>query len=149
MKVIERQMSIFELDTKYTIVHCISLDCKMSAGIAKQIDNKIPEMKPALINFIKENNTNFPITINYATTSPNEPAILNMITKENYWNKPTYPDFEKALKEVAEICDYCNVKYLAMPKIGCGLDGLNWNKVKKMIESTFNDLDIEIVICYI
>ena len=42
---------------------------------------------------------------------------------------------------------FLNIKLLAMPKIGCGLDRLQWDKVKFMIEETFVDLDVEIIIC--
>ena len=32
------------------------------------------------------------------------------------------------------MCKEFNIKYLAMPKIGCGLDRLQWGKVKEIIE---------------
>ncbi len=34
-----------------------------------------------------------------------------------------------------------------MPKIGCGLDGLNWDIVRSIIKEVFKDTDIEILIC--
>ena len=34
-----------------------------------------------------------------------------------------------------------------MPLIGCGLDKLKWGKVRKIIIDTFNDTDIEILVC--
>lgn len=39
--------------------------------------------------------------------------------------------------------------YIAMPKIGCGLDKLEWSKVKAIIEEVFAGTDIEILICYL
>ena len=39
------------------------------------------------------------------------------------------------------------VKKIAMPKIGCGLDRLNWNIVRSIIKEVFEDTDIEILIC--
>lgn len=39
-----------------------------------------------------------------------------------------------------------NVKKLALPRIGCGLDNLEWKLVKKMLEYIFQDVDIEIKI---
>lgn len=41
------------------------------------------------------------------------------------------------------------VKYLAMPKIGCGLDRLQWGKVKEIICEVFKDMDVEILVCYL
>ena len=34
-----------------------------------------------------------------------------------------------------------------MPLIGCGLDQLEWDKVKDVIEDVFGDTDIDILIC--
>lgn len=39
-----------------------------------------------------------------------------------------------------------NVKF-AMPRIGCGLDRLQWDKVKTIIEEVFADTDVEILVC--
>lgn len=33
-----------------------------------------------------------------------------------------------------------------MPKIGCGIDRLNWKKVSEIIKEIFEDVDIEIII---
>ena len=34
-----------------------------------------------------------------------------------------------------------------MPKIGCGHEGLEWERVKEIIEEVFEDTDIEILVC--
>ena len=36
---------------------------------------------------------------------------------------------------------------IAMPRIGCGLDGLNWQDVKKALQDVFDNTDIEILVC--
>lgn len=38
------------------------------------------------------------------------------------------------------------VSKLAIPKLGCGLDGLNWSEAKLMIEEVFNDTEIDVVV---
>ncbi len=44
---------------------------------------------------------------------------------------------------------------MALPKIGCGLeigcglDGLSWERVSKMIQDVFMDLDMTIVVYYL
>lgn len=39
-----------------------------------------------------------------------------------------------------------NVCKLAIPRIGCGLDRLEWDKVRAMIECIFNGKPVEIVV---
>ncbi len=48
-----------------------------------------------------------------------------------------------------EHCKRKGVKGVALPKIGCGLDGLSWGRVSKMIQDVFMDLDMTIVIYYL
>lgn len=156
MILIEKKMDLFELPKDYALVHCISLDCAMGAGIAKVFDKKFPNMKWKLADCIRGNRLKHPISIMYgyelSTTGhiySDKQAVINMITKEKYWHKPTYDDFNAALLHVAYLCNKYGVKKLGMPKIGCGLDRLQWDKVKEKIEDCFKDLDIEIVVCYL
>ena len=37
-----------------------------------------------------------------------------------------------------------NIANIAMPMIGCGLDGLEWDKVSQIIQKTFEDTEINI-----
>ena len=34
-----------------------------------------------------------------------------------------------------------------MPKIGCGIDGLDWTAVKMIIKQVFKNTDIDILVC--
>jgi hypothetical protein len=45
-----------------------------------------------------------------------------------------------------ELCIQNNVHQLAMPRIGCGLDKLNWSQVAELIQRVFEQVDIEITI---
>lgn len=152
----EKKMDLFKLPKEYVLVHCISLDCAMGAGIAKVFDKKFPNMKWRLIDCIRGNKLRHPISIAYGYNyseegyiSTEKQAVINMITKEKYWHKPTYDDFNAALLHVAFLCKKYNIKKLGMPKIGCGLDRLEWEKVKEKIEEYFKDLDTEIIVCYL
>lgn len=133
---------LFESDEKYTLVHCISADCAMGAGIAKTFDDRMPKMKKLLKRTIRENNMQGYFAILYQ----GERNVINLITKERYWHKPTYSSLKASLLNAKKITIRNNIKYLAMPVIGCGLDRLQWSKVSVMIKEVFADTDIEIVV---
>lgn len=133
---------LFESDEKYTLVHCISADCAMGAGIAKTFDDRMPKMKKLLKRTIRENNMQGYFAILYQ----GERNVINLITKERYWHKPTYSSLKASLLNAKKIAIRNNIKYLAMPVIGCGLDRLQWSKVSVMIKEVFADTDIEIVV---
>ena len=135
---------LFKNDKKYALAHCISQDCKMGAGIAFSFDIRFKGMKSYCKRVIKENKLEYPCIVPYFSE---EQPVFNLVTKMNYWDKPTYKTLRSTIRSMAYLCK--NVKYLAIPKLGCGLDRLKWNKVKKIIEEEFKDLDIEIVVNYL
>ena len=142
--------NLFSCKKDYVFVHCISLDCEMGKCIAKAFDYKFPLLKPTLKRVIEYNDIKHPFSILYYDESGlNDRRVINMITKEKYWNKPTYDDFMQSLEDVRNICINNNIHKLAMPKIGCGLDRLEWNKVRNIIIDIFKDIDIEIVVYFL
>ena len=50
-------------------------------------------------------------------------------------------------KVMKNICIENSITKAAMPTIGCGLDGLKWNKVKEIIQNVFSDTNIDILVC--
>lgn len=76
-----------------------------------------------------------------------EGRVLNLITKERYFEKPSIITMRIALQNMKEICLANDITKLAMPRIGCGLDRLQWDKVKQSIENIFFDTDVEILVC--
>lgn len=141
----EQKGDLFNLSKEYTLVHCISEDCAMGAGIAVAFERKF-QMRDGLRRALARNQKHFPCAILYTGS---DQKVINMITKEKYWHKPTYDTFDKALDATVKICKEHAIKKIAMPKIGCGLDRLDWIKVKAIIEEKFKDMDIEIQVRYL
>lgn len=119
----------------------------MGAGIALEIDKRNKGLKDWLISYINSHDISCPIII--PSYDKNKRLILNLITKENYWNKPDYHTITHCISRMADFCKGHSVKHLAMPKIGCGLDRLSWNRVKEIIIEEFKDIDIEIIVRYL
>ena len=69
--------------------------------------------------------------------------------KELYYLKPSYDTLGISLYALLEISVAMNIKTLVMPRIGCGLDKLQWENVKKMIKEIFQDTDITIEVYYL
>lgn len=141
MILIEKKQNIFELyGTKYYFAHCISTDCNMGAGIAVDF-NKRFHLK------------NYLLTYNEIFRTPGNvilyKGIFNLFTKRHYYGKPDYNTIRASIEEMAKHCLTFNIKYLAMPKIGCGLDKLSWAVVRNIIKESFNDIDIEILVCHL
>lgn len=116
-------------------VHCISSDFVMGGGIAV----------PMAANYGLRTSLKF-----YQVTKPSclfVNGVMNLITKKNVYDKPTYRSLTDALTECRSIVLKNNVRYLVMPKIGCGLDGLEWSRVSMIIRTVFADTNVDILVC--
>ncbi|KAG5894814.1 hypothetical protein JTB14_008304 [Gonioctena quinquepunctata] len=51
-----------------------------------------------------------------------------------------------ALRDLRNCCEKNQDTLLAIPKIGCGIDGLAWEKVQEMIEFIFHNSNIELCV---
>lgn len=123
--------------------HCISRDYALGAGIAVEFDKRY-DMRNRLLKLAEEK----PETLDEKCIEVEN--VFNLITKEKYWQKPSYKSLEESLLEMKEkLSKNKNIKKLVIPKIGCGLDRLSWGKVEPMVQEIFKDLDIEIVVCYL
>lgn len=73
--------------------------------------------------------------------------IYYLVTKQNSSGKPTLRTLFASLLKMRQHIEQNKVKKLAMPRIGCGLDRLEWSEVKPMLEYIFQDVDVKIVVC--
>lgn len=92
----------------------------------------------------------------YYQNPQNGRFIVNMITKNNYWNKSYKMEqgeylnnLKSCLMNLKKYMKNHQISQLAMPKIGCGLDGCSWSEVRKIIEMVFQNEQILILICYL
>ena len=115
------------------MAHCISADYALGAGIAKDV-----ECRYNVRNQLKRLNRRLcPDCIAVGN-------ILNIVTKPRYWDKPTYDSFTKALIYTKEVCKKLGISHIVMPKIGCGLDGLDWTKCRQIIINTLVSYNIDV-----
>ena len=73
--------------------------------------------------------------------------VYNLVLKKKPSKKAKYKKLRSALEDMLENMDENLVTKIAMPKIGCGHEGLEWERVKEIIEEVFEDTDIEILVC--
>lgn len=141
----EEIRDLFTVPEEYYLAHCISADFGMGKGIVIEF-NKRFDMKRKLQSkypdYVNEWHHN-----NWCGDCILEGRVLNLITKERYFHKPTYESLKSALLVCHSECIWNDITKIAMPIIGCGLDRLQWDKVSEIIKDIFKDTDIEILVC--
>jgi O-acetyl-ADP-ribose deacetylase (regulator of RNase III) len=63
--------------------------------------------------------------------------IINFPTKRHWKGKSQLEDIDLGLKSLVEEVRQLEIKSIAIPPLGCGNGGLNWNDVKQRIEAAF------------
>ena len=138
MTIEERKMDLFKMGEEYQLAHCISSDCSMGSGIALGFQKHFPTLKHETM----QQNLRHPRVVQVG-------RVFNLVTKPGATDKPGYGALLKCLYLMHDVCIEQDITKLAIPRIGCDHDGLNWRRVKSLIIDVFQDTHIEIVVCYL
>lgn len=139
---------LFSASKEFSFAHCISKDKALGAGIAKRFRMQFPDMikKMKSDTFIVGKAYGYTVLDSKINGKRN---ILNLVTKDRYFKKPSYASLEESLYSLRDLIVSHHIKNLAIPKLGCGLDRLNWERVASIIRKIFCDLDINIFVYYL
>ncbi|XP_061392271.1 ADP-ribose glycohydrolase OARD1-like [Musca vetustissima] len=129
---------LFSAGEDYSMAHCVAADLRMGKGIAVKFRSKFGSISLLQKQNVKPGGV--------AILPHNSRYIYNLVTKETSWGKPTYQLLHSSLVSMRNHMIEHDVTKLAMPRIGCGLDGLTWHKVKDLIEEVFSNDPVSIVI---
>lgn len=78
--------------------------------------------------------------------SSGEKIIINFPTKKD-WRKPSeYSYIEDGLNDLVSVLEKNQIKSIAIPPLGAGNGGLEWERVKKIIEKKLSNLNVEIFV---
>ena len=128
----------------YALCHCISSDFALGAGIAKAFAG-MGVKKQLCVKYPRQWQGR-----GYCLfTETNGVTVGNLVTKQRYFHKPTPETLRQALEDFCTQALEKKLRKIAMPKIGCGLDKLNWEDVKIIIQEVFETTDLEILVRYI
>jgi len=118
------------LKEECVIAHCVSQDLCMGAGIAKEFRKLYGN-----VDFLKSQGKIMgEIAILEYT---NNLHVIYLITKKKYYDKPTYASLQESINKLMEYYKTNNLSCpIIIPKIGCGLDRLEWTLVKDIIQNT-------------
>ena len=122
-------------------VNCIGI---MGAGLGLQFGKKYPSMLkdyreackykvlyPGQIHIYELHSTSLPFYIfNFPTKTDLKPSRLEYI--------------EKGLNTMRRVLFTTGIKSISIPKLGCGLGGLDWSDVNTLIKKYLSDLNVEI-----
>jgi len=133
-------------DDAWALVNTVNTAGVMGKGVALAFKNafqhnfkvykntcKVGELKPGVLLPVKDSNLLL-----------GEKIIVNLPTK-THWRFPSeYEYIEVGLSALRQWITTYNVESIALPALGCGNGGLDWARVKQMIEAHLDQLPVDI-----
>jgi O-acetyl-ADP-ribose deacetylase (regulator of RNase III) len=130
------------------LVNTVNTMGVMGKGIALQFKERFPENRVAYERACKAGEVKIgKMLVVPENTTSGEKIIINFPTKTEWFKKSKYSYIEEGLIDLVHVIKEFNIKSIAIPPLGCGNGGLQWTKVKIMIENHLEDLpDVDILI---
>lgn len=130
------------------IINTVNTDGIMGKGIALQFKKSFPNNYKAYAEACKKGTINIGKLFLFkdSNLTIGEKIIINFPTKRS-WRKPSeYSYIEEGLDDLINIIDINQIQSVAIPPLGAGNGGLEWEKVKKIIEKKLNHLKIDVFV---
>ena len=126
-------------------VNCVGV---MGRGIALQFKKQYPDNFKHYEAACKRGDVVPGKMFVYEVNSFTKPRlIINFPTKRHWRGASHIEDIEKGLVDLVCVIRQYDIKSIALPPLGCGLGGLEWNEVKTHIESALSELnDVEVIV---
>lgn len=117
---------LFTAPPEFALVHCVSSDLALSAGIAVQFQQHYP-IPQSLRKLRPSPGTSFSFQHGKRT-------IFMLVTKRVCTDSPTIENVKLSLQHLAStLLTSLTYRYLAMPMIACGCDGQSWDQIRPLI----------------
>lgn len=137
--------NVLESDAE-ALVNTVNTQGVMGKGIALQFKNAFPMNYKVYQNVCKKGEFKIGdlLVVEDNGLMSGKKTIINFPTK-TLWRKPSeYSFIEKGLDELLIVIEKHKINSIAIPPLGSGNGGLNWEVVKKMIEDKLSFLPINI-----
>ncbi len=121
--------NILEADTK-CLVNTVNCEGYMGKGIAYQFKLKFPENNREYIKVCKNK------SLHIGALQPfweQNKLIINFPTKDKWRDNSKVEYIEIGLSELGKLINLLAIESIAIPPLGCGNGGLNWNEIKPLI----------------
>jgi O-acetyl-ADP-ribose deacetylase (regulator of RNase III) len=120
------------------LAHGCNCQGSMGAGIAVGFKERYPAMFEEYRRRCKADPREFNLGDCFLWREEGKPAIFDLATQEKYFRaRATYDAVETSLRAMRASADAAGIRSIAMPRIGAGLGGLSWKKVRAIIEVVF------------
>ena len=140
----ERIGDLFAQEDLKALAHGCNCAGAMGKGIAVGFKERYPQMYKLYQSFCKAGAVPGEVFPYYDRDT--DVVIYNLMTQRHWTTPATIEAIEQSVRTMMEMLQDIQIKTVGIPKIGCGLGGLDWKDVLPVLESHSNGYDITIVV---
>ena len=128
-----------DMEAVVNAVNCVGV---MGRGIALQFRNAYPANFKAYAIACSNREVEPGRMFVHATNRLSRPRwIINFPTKRHWRSRSRLEDIQAGLEALVSTIDLLGIRSIAVPALGCGLGGLDWNEVRQRIERELGRLE--------
>ena len=137
--------NLLEADTD-ALVNTVNTVGVMGKGVALQFKKAFPENFQAYKNACDKHEVRTGTMFVYEFKGLNNPRyIVNFPTKKHWRGKSKLSDIEAGLRDLKRVIVEYEIRSIAIPPLGCGYGGLDWNDIYPRIKhelGTLKNVDV-------
>ena len=123
------------------LVNAVNTEGVMGKGIALQFKKKFPEMFEAYRRACKSGQVQPGRMHVFERNEPSSPRFIINFPTKRHWRAPSrIDDIETGLAALVEEVQQRGIRSIAVPPLGCGNGGLDWQNVLPCIKAALEPL---------
>jgi len=133
-----------DVEALVNTVNCVGV---MGRGIALQFKNKFPENFKVYMAACKKQEVLPGKMFVFDTGTLVFPRyIINFPTKRHWKGKSRMEDIDSGLEDLVRVIEEKNIQSIALPPLGSGLGGLDWQEVRNRIENALCSSNVQVFV---
>lgn len=125
-------------DDAEALVNAVNTVGVMGAGIARQFKSTFPEMYEVYKRDCERGAVQLgKVHVVLVETKKGSKYVINFPTLAHWQDKSKLENIASGLDDLIRVIKEKGIKSIAIPPLGCGVGGLNWDDVRQLIEEKF------------
>ncbi len=140
----EVDTNLFELNVNALAQGC-NVVGTMNAGVAREFRTRYPLMYKEYQSYCRSGNFS-PGEVHFYMSRGGKPHIINVATQFDTESNAIIEYVEQGLEKIEMHYKDWGIRSLGIPRIGCGLGGLDWKDVSKIVKKIFGTSQLEVLV---
>jgi len=124
-----------------TLVNPVNCKGTMGAGLAKEFKKRFPKVFDQYVRICNRGQLELGGALFVHTGQLFDPEWIVLFPTKNHWSdRSGIMNIRDSLKLLVKLIKHNSTPSIAVPALGCGLGGLEWNEVFNLMKHAFKNL---------